>query len=467
MRQYKIAGQVVLVEMRSFGINDKLNERTTCAFTVIEPEFEIDVGMEVEIADGGEVIFAGTVESCDLYGDIERYASVQCVDYSQLVDKRIVADAFENEFAGDIVRAFIAKVFHEEGITAGEIQQGPRINKAVFPYENGNAALNYVASVTGYNWEIDSNKQLHFYDRATYAAPFALTDDSKNYHGLRIKKTRGKYRNRQYVRAGTDVTGEIVKEKPTPKPDGVSKTFVVRLPISQRPRIFINGVELDPQEIGVNGLDSDKKYYFSFASNTITQSDDEPTLTDEVLEVTYRGLYPLLVVADNPAEINARQTLEGGSGVHEDLVQEPNINNRDTAFEFAFGKLDKYGIIPRVVTFTTHDRGLQAGHLLSVNVTHHDLRGDFLVESVTARDDGGLTLYSVKCLDGSALGGWEQFFKSLIQGNKKLVIRENEVLVLLNTTQERQNWSEALGHSIYACRVPNDTLYPSEDVIPC
>jgi hypothetical protein len=39
----------------------------------------------------------------------------------------------------------------------------------------------------------------------------------------------------------------------------------------------------------------------------------------------------------------------------------------------------------------------------------------------------------VQCLDGASVGGWEQLFKTLLQGNRKLVIRENEVVVRLLT----------------------------------
>jgi hypothetical protein len=250
---------------------------------------------------------------------------------------------------------------------------------------------------------------------------------------LTVKKTRSQYRNRQYIRAGTDITAEIVKEKPTPKPDGVSKTFVMRLPIALKPRIFLNSVEVDPADIGVNGLDKDKRYYFSYNSNTITQDASESVLTTEVLEVTYRGLYPLLVVAETQEQVLARQSIEGGSGIHESIDQQQDLNTREAALEFAQGKLEKYGIIPKSVTFNTYDAGLKAGQLLTITNTFHSLSGSFLIESVTARDDNNLTLYSVKCLDGATVGGWEQLFKTLLQGNKKLVIRENRILRMKST----------------------------------
>ncbi|EGW36457.1 hypothetical protein [Desulfosporosinus sp. OT] len=430
MRTYAIAGNIVTTQKNSLSYNDTLNDRTTCSFVAIDPDFEIDVGMEVIVEEDSITIFAGTVDSVSENGDKTNYVSVSCVDFSQLIDKRIIANSYENQLAGDIVRDFITTVFADEGITEGDVQDGPTISKAVFNYDNGNTAMNYLADATGYNWEIDNLKQLKFFDRSTYASPFGLTDVSHNYQGLTVKKSRSDYRNRQYVRAGTDTSAEIPLEQPTPKPDGVSKTFVVRLPIAQKPRIFINDVEVSPLDIGVNGLDTEKKYYFSFNSNTITQDNSEPILLDtQVLKVTYKGLYPLFVVRESSEQVADRKSAEGGSGVYENIIQETNLNTREAALEFALGKLEKYGIIPKVVTFNTYSKGLKAGQILPITNTKHNLSGTFLIDSVSARNDGGLTLYSVRCLDGTTVGGWEKLFKTLLQGNRQLVIRENEVVV--------------------------------------
>ena len=434
MRTYTIADNTVMVQKNSLSYSDTLNDRTTCSFIVIDPTFEIDIGMEVIVQEDADTIFAGTVDNTSESGDKVNYVSVACVDFSQLIDKRIIANSYENELAGDIVRHFISTVFAEEGITEGDIQDGPTISKAVFNYDNGNVGMNYLADTTGFNWEIDNLKQLNFFDRGTYTAPFPLTDTSHNYQGLTVKKSRSDYRNRQYIRAGTDTTAELALEKPTPKPDGVSKTFVVRLPIAQKPRIFVDGVEVSATDIGVNGLDRDKKYYFSYNSNAITQDSNTTTLLDsQNLEVTYKGLYPLLVVSELPTQVIARKAIEGGSGVHENIIQEGNLDTRQAALEFAQGKLEKYGIIPKVVTFNTYEKGLKAGQLLSITNTKHHLSGTFLIDSVSARNDGVLTLYSVRCLDGASVGGWEQLFKTLLQGNRKIVIRENEVVVRLIT----------------------------------
>jgi len=430
MRTYTINENPVTVQKNSLSYTDTLNDRTTCSFIVLNPITEIDIGMEVIVEEDATVIFAGSVDNVSESGDTTNYVSVACVDFSQLIDKRIIANSYENELAGDIVRDFITSVFVDEGITEGDVQSGPIISKSVFNYDSGNISMNYLADTTGFNWEINNLKQLNFFDRSTFVAPFYLHDHTHNYQGLTVKKTRSNYRNRQYIRAGTDTTAEIPLEKPTPKPDGVSKTFVVRLPIAMKPRIFINSVEVDPLTIGVNGIDKDMKYYFSYNSNAITQDNSQSLLVDtQVLEITYKGLYPLLVVTELPGQVIARKAVEGGSGIHENIVEEGNIDTRQAAMEFANGKLEKYGIIPKTVTFNTNSKGLKAGQLLSITNTKHNLSGAFLIDSVSARNDGVLTLYSVRCLDGTSVGGWEKLFKTLLQGNKKLVIRENEVVV--------------------------------------
>lgn len=468
MRTYTINGNSVQVVKNTFSYSDTLNERTTCSFQLADPVIEVDIGMEVRISEDGDEIFAGTIEDISETGDVVKYVTISCVDFSQLIDKRIVFDTFEQKTAGFIARSLMNQFFTVEGITEGNIQDGPMIEKAVFNYDNGNVAMNYIQDVTGLNWDINGQKQLNLYDRASYTAPFELTDTSLNYHQLQVKRNRGQYRNKQYIRAGKDITQEIPKEVPTPKPDGASRTFIVRLPIAKKPRIFIDDVEVNSSDIGVQGIDSGKKFYFSYNSNAITQDFEQPVLEDvNTITITYQGLFPIVVMADNPDEIAERNAIEGGSGIYEHVSDESNVDSRDAAFQIAFGKLDKYGLIQSVVKFNTHVRGLKAGQLISIKNAKLGLDDNFLIESVAGRVQNGYLNYTVKCLDGTAIGGWEQFFKSLIGGQKKYVIRENEVLVFLNNTQEKVGWNEQTEDTIFACEVPSETLYPSETFYPC
>ena len=455
MRKYYIDEIEVNALKNSFCYIDKINERSTCSFVAIDPDIEIDPDMDVLITDDDVTIFAGTVDLPKESGVHETLVNCSCVDYSQLADTRIVVADYENEYAGDIVKDIISTVFASEGITEGTIQDGPIINKAVFNYVYGNVALNYISELTGYNWCIDNDKALHFFERSTFTAPISITDTSRNYISLSVSKSRKNYRNKQYTRGGNAVSELIELEKPTPAPDGVSRTFVTRLPLAKKPRIFIDSVEVAESDIGIRSLDSGKKFYFAYNSNTISQDTSQAVLSSEVIEVTYRGLYPPMAVAENPGEI-------ADKGIYENVTQATELTTLESTVEYTQALLLKYGIIPRIIEFDTYATGLKAGQLISIQHTKRRLNDTFLIESVSARADGALTRYSVKALDGSALGGWEQLFKSLLKGNQKLVIRENEVIILLSSTQETWNWTEELTAIMYTSDYPQED-YPQED----
>lgn len=432
-RTYTIAGNTVIVKKNSLNISDKLNERTTCSFVVIEPSFDITKGMDVVVKEDTQVIFAGKVFKLKSWGDKVKYVSVSCVDYSIMVDKRIIAEAYDNTLAGDIIRDFIAKYFSDEGIIEGNIADGPIISRAVFNYVDGNTAMNYICDVTGYFWEVDKDKKINFFDRATYAAPFYLTDTSKNYSNLQAEENTGKYRNRQIMRGPQGISTVQTR---TFLGDGETQTFVLDLPVAKAPIVKVNGVQ---KTVGIRGLkeDENKEWFWQKNDKVISQNPSGVKLTSaDTLTVEYQGYYPIIVVSENPGEINARKAIEGGSGIYENVIEEPNLDTQESALEYTNGLLKKYGFIPKIVTFNTHQHGLRAGQLISIQNTKHNLNGTFLIDAVAARDDGSLTLYSVKCLDGSSIGGWEKFYKELVRSGKKFTIKENEILVKLITFRD-------------------------------
>lgn len=433
MRTYTIAGNEVIVQKNSLSINDKLNQRTTASFTVIDPDFDITKGMDVIIEQDSQTIFAGKVHKPKESGDKTRYVSVSCVDFSQMIDKRVIAEVYEDTLAGDIVKDFIAKVFSQEGISEGTIQDGPTMAKAVFPYISGNAAMNEICDQTGYFWEVDKDKKLSFFERATYNAPFELTDDSGNYSGLQVEEAGDNYRNRQITRGPKAISTVQTRKF---KGDGENQSFPVDLPIAKVPTILVNDV---PQTVGIRGLsdDEDKQWHWQKDDKTISQNILGTPLADtDTLIVEFQGYYPIIIVADNPGEIEARKSIEGGSGIYENVAYENNLDTQESSLQYTEGLLEKYGFIPDIVTFNSYDHGLKAGQLMPIQNTQHNLDGTYLIESVTCRDDDGLTLYSVKCLDGASVGGWERFYMELIKSSKKMVIRENEILVSLTTFRD-------------------------------
>jgi hypothetical protein len=169
------------------------------------------------------------------------------------------------------------------------IEDGPIIKKAVINYTLISQALDYLKTVTGFVWNIGHDKALNFYSRTMVGANFDLTDSVQHF-SFNHDTNMDQYRNTQYVRGGfaETATQPII----TQKPDGVNRTFTLRFPVASKPDIYINSVQVNPNDIGINGIDSGKMWYYTYNSATITQdlsqlvlisTDSEATTFDDLL----------------------------------------------------------------------------------------------------------------------------------------------------------------------------------------
>jgi hypothetical protein len=471
MRQFKINGQTVIIDP-NWNASSRLNQRTTMNMTVIDLQGleSIYEGASVEMYDDTSKLFAGIVYSVRKYEAMPNtlYYDVQAVDNSALADKRIVVGAVENEYAGEIVRTLILPILAEEGVTEGDIQDGALISKAIFNYIKCSEALDQLKDLTGFNWKIDNDRKLNFFSRETNTSPFVLSNTIPH-KSFEQNSTMGDYRNRQYVRGSQGETAVQTLEKPSPKPDGQSQNFILRFPLAKKPFIFINSTQVADSDIGVNGLDTGKKWYFSYNSNTITQDHSEtPLIATDVLEITYIGLRNLLLMLDNNSGIDDRRDKETGtSGIYESMSNEQTIKSTNQAVQYGQGLIQKYGEISDTINFTTTVAGLEAGQLLTVNKPLFGVNDSFLIESVNMSAwDGGSIEYQVTVLDGASIGGWEQFFKEIIRDNRDFTISEDEVIILIKNISESEKYLGEIEVILFNLLYPSETLYPSDTLYP-
>jgi hypothetical protein len=474
-RTYFVGNDEVLVAP-GWSISDKINARSTITITIIDKKTAvIETGKSFTIYDGATKFFEGIIiksASKEKYpGYLEYTLSVS--DNTAIADRRIIAKVYENEFAGDIARDLIMEVLGEEGITEGIIDDGPLISKAVFNYIKCSQALDYLKKATGgYIWTIDKDKKLNFYSRLTNESPFVLTD-TVQHSNFKLESSMDQYRNTQYVRGGNGKTAIQTEEIPTPKPDGNSRNFIVRFPLSSKPTIEINlnsggWVAISSDDIGINGLDKNKKWYWSYNSQIITQDNTEVVLSGlDGIRITYQGLRNLFVKVDDPAEISNRGAIEGNTGKYEKLATEKSIDESSQAKEYCSGLLETYGEIKDKVIFSTEIDGLKSGQLLTINKSLYGINDKFLIESISIRPltPTGFE-YTVTALDGASIGGWEEFFKELIRENRDFAIADNEVLITINSFDEQKSIEGTVEIDVFNALYPSDTLFPSDTLYP-
>lgn len=459
----------------TLSIEDAIGERSTCAFALVDETGELSAiikpGETVEIWADGVKVFGGSIDkprSSRTPAGSLRW-TIDCVDWHQIPDRRIVAETYENQTADAIVRDIVDKYLAAEGITytAESIQEGPLVVECVFNYVPATTCLDTLAERAGYSWWIDPHKVLHFVARATYLAPWHL-DENAPISDLQVEDNRHGYRNRQYVKAGKDVTDPQTEVF---RGDGASRTWTVGFPIAKVPAVKVNGV---PKSVGIKGIEEGKDFYWNKGDPIITQDSEAPVLTPtDVLEVTYQGLFDIVVLTDDYAAIEERRAVEGGTGYYEAVDDEPYLSSREAAIQSANAKLRKHAHLPKVITFSTWEPGLRPGQIILANRPGDRLNNeDFLIDQVTFSEVGSdFYQYHIRAVSGESLGGWATFFKQMATRGQAFVIRENiredQVLIRLVQSQEAWHWTEAMPVTVHACPIPSEHLYPSQTLYPC
>lgn len=391
------------------------------------------VGQSLTVTDGATTHFAGLITAVSKSTppgrtDVWRM-DVQAQDYSVLADRYLVAEDYESETAADIVADLRATYLAADGVTDGTIEgSGITVSKAVFNYQRLSKALDEIANLAGCVWYIDDALALQFHSRSTNAAPFSLGDATDNWYDLSVTTSTRGYRNRQYLRAGMDLTDSRTESF---KGDSARITFNVGFPVAKAPTITVGGAG---QTVGILGVDTGKQWYWNKNQTAIVQdAGGTPITSSQTLAVTYQGFFPILQVSDNDPEIASRATVEGFSGIYESIEDDPNLHTSEAAEQKALALLTRFGEIPETVEFGTRTTGLIPGQLITVNVTEYAVNDEYLVESVTARDEFAGSairlIYQVRAISGDQVQGWRDFFRSL--GSQRTVaIRENEMIVL-------------------------------------
>lgn len=433
----KIAGvdRTSMVQCDTLEFSDDLDNRSTCGFTLEDATgtYEPWIGASIEVFDGSPDVFNGTIDdvvkgSNPLAG--KQYFDISCVDKSQLADKRLVATSYSSLTAGEIVKQIVSEWMAGDGVTVNHVQDGPMVEKVVFNYQPASRCFDDLCNLTGFKWFIDADKDLWFYERKTYDAPWGLTDTSNNFSGFKIRRTRERYRNKQYVRGARSETSPRTEAFVG---DGAQKTFTLAYEVSEVDIITVNGAAQVIGVVGTPGCD----WFYEKGSRTISQADGNTALTaTDLLAVSYIGFFPIVAVVTHSSEVASRASVEGGSGLYEDVEIDESIESQVQAQQLASAQVKLYGKLPRLIEFRTESPGLKAGMMIPIKLSRFNLNDKFLVYSVKGRDVKGCWLeYSVSCV-GSEPPNWLSFFKGMTKRSNQLSLRANEVVVAIRLQVE-------------------------------
>lgn len=367
------------------------------------------IGKSIDVLDeDGNTVIGGTIDNLKVtHFDAaahNRY-EIQIISNEFLAQKRTITREWANTDAGQIVRDIVDKVLTEEGVTKGDIVDGP--NVVQFEANSGyiNEILNTLSEDTGHVWRINADRSLDFQFFDSNPAAFALTDangDKWENLTLSIGSQRDQYRNRQIV---TGIEG-ILKER-------VEEIAITEDGTTEVPLEFevenLNKVEFKASGDNSYTDETDKtveafrkhnflradaflkvqKWIAAPGSEKLNLSFHAGTLdSGDSVRVTYEGRGKTAVVAEDSTEISNRDGIEEGSGIHTHVENSP-FNAYEKAKDYARGLVRKHSKMEVRGFFETTETGLKPGQVFTnTDLSDWNVTDDLYIEEIEVRDIG-------------------------------------------------------------------------------
>lgn len=479
-----IAGTVVFVQHGSVQITRCIGQRSTGQFIVVDATGtqRFYQGQPVVITDNiGNTAFVGVVtmdQRMRSAQDTTIEHTVTVTDNHYYADARTAPYSAVGKTCGQIVNDLINNFLASEGVTAGQIDDGPVVVSLVSNYAFCSDILDALVQKAGggWYWVINDPKTLHFRQMTTApAAPFVVTDDLIERGTDTATHSGDQYRNTQIMLGGVTQTPQQTE---TRIGDGHTVAFTMGYDLNSAPTITLNGAS---QTVGELGADTGKQWYWNSGSNVITQDNSGTKLVStDTLHVVYIGQFPSVTISSDIAAITTQQMRAGGgtSGIVEGVSFDTTMTSSDQAFQSAAGYLSTYAQDLDVFQGVTTSYGFIEGQLATVNVPAHDFNNaQMLIESVVLTDTGPLSAeivdlyYDLKCVSGPLNTGWQAFFKSLAGQVSQVIgaitLGQSSSLVVGASFNETWTWTESVAETVNVCSFPGASLFPSASLFPC
>lgn len=378
----------------SLSVSQNLtNEVDTAQFSIRKygsRTYTPTINEEVKIFDGTTQIFGGLIrrfnESIETSNKV--VYNIQCSDYSSMMDKLLVARVYENLSVKDIITAMLAD--YAVDFNANNVLCELEIDKIVFNQVPVSQCISRLAKLVKYEWYVDENKSINFFQINDKVAPFGLTDDGGKY--VYSSLTRGsdgtQIVNRVKVRGG-EYNGSLYTDSITVSGSD-TKSFILPYKFANL-AISVNDVS---KVVGIDNIDDftskDVLYNFeekTFRFNTALSAGD-------IIEFSGNPKVRVFAVAEDLESIATY-------GKVEKLIREDDIESNALARKRAVAELYTYASEVIDASFFTREAGLRAGMTININSVDKGYNDDMVIKSITFKPiDYNAFGYQVNCISG-------------------------------------------------------------------
>lgn len=410
------------------------------------------IGDDITLFEDAIKIFGGVViDTTEIIDGDLKYFEVKCKDYTHTLGKILVAKTYTNLSANAIIADIVAN-FTDGSFTTTNVNAPTIIQKIVLNYLSVPQALQKLAETLGnYDWYVDYDKDIHFFQATSISAPFALTDTSQNYlwNSLEINTNLSQLRNHIIIRGG-DVEGTQVDN--TQVADGTQRAFFVGYSLNNftaEKAFAATPTTFFFLTVGRDGVDSPTSFNALYNPNDgllIFPDATKPAVNDRI-RTTGIPIFPL--IAEKIDVIS-----QGQFGDFQYLIVNKTIRSRPAASQLADAELIKYAQPTHTASFVTHNSGLRTGQTINISSIKRNFTRNYKIERITTnlRTPDKLS-HQIDCIAvGESVSMVDILNKLLIKNvSDQIEIGENEVVdrlfSVLETITLQETFVISLSHN--------------------
>lgn len=339
--------------------------------------YQPDLNDEVILLDGSDKVFGGVIVEMNevMSGGLAKTLQVICKDYTEILDRQLVSKTYQAMTVNDIIADLLSTF--ATGFTDTNVACTVVIDDISFNYLTISKCLAKLTEGLGnYEWYVDYDKDIHFFESASISSPFNLTDTSANFvfGSLQLSDQTHQIRNEIIVRGGEVESASSRTEYFSG--DGTITQWALANKFSGLPTVTVGGVS---KTVGVDFLNDDASYQFMWdynAQSLRSTAGNTPASGTRNIVVTGYPLYPLIV-------IKREETSIATYGLHQYLVIDKNIKSLDLALKRATAEILQYSVPSKTGAFRTYTGGLRAGQSINITSTIRGIDQNYKIRQIS------------------------------------------------------------------------------------
>ena len=425
------------------------------SLSLLQSGYDPPVGAQIEIStydtDENEIVnrhFTGIIYSKEKRvhpGGLNAILAIRCLDLTAILDRRVCLENFPAQVpprdAASIALELIGRFLDGENITVADVETGYLVATEL-PFKNRTVreCFDRLSTLSGKTYFIDEERGFHFSTFKPNLAPIEITEDSAIVRNLSVRESLERYRNVQRVQTDQPFEGTETISWAMRGPGENTFWYPNSVQLNNPPEVSVDGVEKTVGAISspIGPYPGTHEFYYQPGTFGAYVQDVNAWGPPSIISITAGPVMMDSVVRTNDLEIETRKAIEGGSGRHEAVEDQRDMDSQDQLLAYADGLLRRYGRVPKEVTFETDEEGLQPGQRIPILVQALGLGfqiplspgaefgedefgraifggidtiwipADFLIESVTykltTRMTGEFFQTTVKCADSELIG---------------------------------------------------------------